>query len=72
MTFPASKSDFAGFPRVCSGCGEPVVPTSRKTPLRAHWFETKDGAHLSWHFACRLHQRDPDWGALPLDEERAS
>jgi hypothetical protein len=54
VTFPISNSDFSGFPRTCSGCGERIAPTSKKGPPVSHWFETKNGEHLSWHFACKL------------------
>jgi hypothetical protein len=52
--FPPSGSDLSGFPRTCTGCQQPIRPTSKKGPPVAHWFETKNGKHLSWHFNCRL------------------
>lgn len=45
-----SPATLDGYPRVCTGCKQPVRITG-PVPL---WFECKQGVELSWHFQCRL------------------
>lgn len=54
MTAKGSTMRLDGYPRVCSGCGRPVV-LSGQIPL---WFETLIGEpSRSFHFSCRLRQK---------------